>query len=191
MAQQTSQVQQIPDEAYRLGETYQLGVPTAVYRVIYTRADMFFFWSQIAIFLLMFVVAVALIVALTVFHAHLKSILLPVILALSALNIANYSRAAQRRNKPFVDPFSRNLRVYVYPNGFIRLRNSVPDVVRWDQIKRVRYIHPGSVYGGSIQHSVTVVRNDGKRMGFGTVLPKIDELGTIIEHEYYLRRHEN
>jgi hypothetical protein len=90
-------------------------------------------------------------------------------------------------NQPVVSPFMRNLRVYTCTEGLIRLRNRKPNIIRWDQIKRVRYFHRNSLYKSTVP-IVIVYRNDGKMFSFSSIFPNIDELGTTIEHEFALHR---
>ncbi len=179
--------QQLPEEAYQLGKTYQLGVPTAVYRVQYTRNDMLFFWSQIALSLLTIVVALTFIVALEIFHASVAKVFFPVLVVFLALNFTNTFRATRRKNRLLYDPFMRNLRVYIYEDGFIRLRSTQPEVVRWDEIANVRC----SLYqeiARNFQSSVIVERTHGKPLRFGANIPDIAALGETLEHEYRKRK---
>ena len=81
----------------------------------------------------------------------------------------------------------RNLRVYTCTGGLIRLRNHRPNVIRWDQIKRVRYFHRGSMYKSTVPF-VIVYRYDGKMFSFSSRFSNIEELGTTIEHEFDLHR---
>ncbi len=181
--------QQLPDEAYQLGETYELGMPTAVYRVSYSRSDMLFFWWQVASSLLTIAVALAFIVALELFHAPVVKLFLPVFVLLVTLNFTNTFRAARRKSRSIYAPFTRNLRVYLYEHGLIQLRTTQPIVVRWEEITRVRC----SLYSEaarSFQSSVIVERVHGKSLRFGANMPNIASLCENIEREYRRRKEQ-
>ncbi len=178
--------QQLPEEAYQLGKTYQLGTPTAVYRVQYTRNAMLSFWSQIALSLFTIAVALIFIIALELFHAFVAKLFFPVLVVFLALNFANTFRATQRKNRSLYDPFTRNLRVYLYEDGLIQIRTTQPQVVRWDEIAHVRC----SLYqdARSFQSSVTIVRHKGKALRFGANIAGIAALGETLEREYRKRK---
>jgi len=179
--------QQLPEEAYQLGKTYQLGTPTAVYRTRYTRNDMLFFWSQLALSLLTIAVALTFILAFEHFHASVAKLFFPVLVVFLALNFTNMFRATRRKNHSLYDPFARNLRVYVYEDGFIRLRSTRPEVVRWDEIANVRC----SFYqktARNFQSTVIVERTHGKPLRFGANIPDIAALGETLEREYRKRK---
>ena len=181
--------QQLPDEAYQLGETYQLGIPTAAYRVSYSRADVLLFWSQIALSLLTIAVALAFILALELFHAPVAKLFLPVLILFLMLNFANTFRAARRKKRSVYDPFTRNLRVYLYKHGLIQLRTTQPVVVRWEEIARVHC----SLYqeaARSFQSSVIVERIHGKSLRFGSNIPNIASLCEAIERGYRKRKEQ-
>ncbi len=192
MVQQMAQ-QRMSEEAHRLGETYQLGKPTATYHVQYSRANVLFFWSQIAMVGVTVAVGIGFIVAPLIFKVHIPvTLFLPIILGLNALNISNIARQSRYKKQStpitYYDPFTRNLRVYVYPKGLIRLRSTKPEVVYWDNIKRVRYIRPSSLYGRGFQPSITVIRRHGKSLSFGGNIANIAVLGETIEQEYLKRK---
>ena len=179
---------QIPEEAYRLGETYHLGTPTAVYRTHYTQTEIFFFWSQIAIALLAVLVAFGFILAFEVFHARVARLFLPVLLVFFTLNIFNTSRTLRYKGRASYVPFTRNLRVYVYNDGLLRVRTTKPEVIRWDEIKRVRcYTSQETKNLRDFQPFVTIVRNNGKSLRFGANIVDVASLGYIIEQEYAKR----
>lgn len=182
---------QIPDEAYRLGETYQLGMPTGVYRTHYTQASRLFFWSQIALALLAVLVACGFLLALEVFHAHVANLFLPVLLVFFALNITSTSRAVRRKTQTAYIPFTQNLRVYVYENGLIRIRTNKPEVIRWNEIRHVRcYNYPETKNARGFQPSVTIVRTNGKSLAFGANIIDVILLGKTIEQAYAKRKQE-
>ena len=177
--------QQIPEEAYQLGKTYQLGTPLAVYRTYYTRASMAFFWSQVALALLAVLVAIGFLLALEVFHAHVANLFLPVLLVFFTLNITSTSRATRNKGQTSYAPFTSKLHVYVYENGLIRVRTTQPEVVRWDEIQRVRcstYADTKNARG--FQPSVTLVRTNGKSLTFGANIADVALLGSTIEQAY-------
>jgi hypothetical protein len=181
--------QPLPDEAYQLGDIYQLGSPTAVYRVSYSRNDRFLLWSQVASSLLTIAVALAFIVALELFHASVAKLFFPVLVLLVALNFANTFRAARRKSRSVYDPFTRKLRVYLYEQGLIQLRTTRPIVVRWEEITRVRC----SLYSEaarSFQSSVIVERIHGRPLRFGANIPNIASLCENIERENRKRKEQ-
>ncbi|GAC1551892.1 MAG: hypothetical protein NVS2B2_02030 [Ktedonobacteraceae bacterium] len=177
--------QQLPEEAYQLGKTYQLGTPMAVYRTHYTQASILFFWSQVALALLAVVVAFSFLLAFEVFHAHVANLFLPVLLVFFALNITNTSRAVRSKGQASYVPFTRNLRVYVYTDGLIRVRTTRPEVIHWNEIRRVR-CHTYSATKNTtrgFQPSVTIVRHNGKSLTFGANIADVTSLGKTIQDQ--------
>ncbi len=174
--------QQIPQEAYLLGERYHLGNPTAVYRTQYTQADILFFWLQLILSLLTIGTAIGLIVATEVFHVHLTKVSLLVLIVLGALPLVSTLRSTRRRMRPPYVPFTRDLRVYMYQDGLVRLRTTKPEVIRWDEIKRVHcYTYQDAQGAKGFQPFVTVRRNDGKSFRFGANIADVTLLGQTIE----------
>ncbi|GAC1652974.1 MAG: hypothetical protein NVS4B12_24610 [Ktedonobacteraceae bacterium] len=181
--------QQIPEEACRLGEVYSLGMPTAIYRIHYTRADLLFFWSQIAMALLAVVVALSFILAFEVFHAHVANLFFPVLIVFFTLNITNISRATRRKTPVAYDPFARNARVYLYKDGFIYVYSIKPEVVRWDEIKQVRcYTYQDTKHARGLQPPIIVIRNDGKKLTLSANIADVVSLSNIIQQEYLQRK---
>lgn len=181
--------QQIPQEAYQLGETYHLGTPTAVYRTQYTQADILFFWLQLILSLLTIGTAIGLIVATEVFHIRLTNVSLLVLIVLGALPLASTLRSTRRRMPPPYVPFTKNLRVYVYEHGLIRLRTVKPEIIRWNDIKRVRcYTYQDAQDARGFQPFVTVRRSDGKSFRFGANIGNVTLLGKTIKQEYTKRK---
>ena len=176
---------QISEEAYQLGDTYQLGMPITVYHTHYTQASRLFFWSQIAFALLAVLVAIGFLIALEVFHAHVANLFLPVLLIFFMLNITSTSRTVRRKTQTSYVPFTRNLRVYVYEDGLIRIRTNKPEVVRWNEIRRVKcYGFSDTKDARGIQPSVTIIRNKGKSLVFGANITDVTLLGKTIEQAY-------
>ncbi len=178
--------QPLPDEAYRLGETYALGAPVGVYRTRYSQASRVFFWSQVVLAGLEVVVAVGFLVAAEVFHARVANLFLLVLLIFFALNIGSTARSLRytKGRVPYV-PFTRNLRVYVYQNGLIRLRTTRPEVLRWSEIRQVRYF--GTMDAPNVrgfQPSVRVTRNNGRTLVFGANIEGVTQLGQTIERAF-------
>jgi len=184
--------QHIPEEAYQLGETYHMGTPLAVFRTHYTQTDKVFFWSQFIISLLTIGISIGFILAIEVFHAHITNIFGPVLLVLIVLNLTNTFRTARRRMRPSYVPFTDKLRVYVYEDGLIRVRTTQPEVIRWDEIQRVRcstYSDMKNTRG--FQPSVKVVRKNGKSLVFGANITDVVLLGQTIEQVYTKRKRVN
>ena len=178
--------QQLPEEAYQLGKTYSLGAPLAMYRTQYTQASRIFFWSQVALALLAVITASSFLIAFKLFHAHVANLFLPVLLIFFALNISTTARAVRNKGQASYIPFTRKLRVYVYENGLIRLRTTRPEVLRWNETRRIR--NNNDLKGArGFQPSVTVVRNDGKSLVFGANIANVVLLGKMIEQEYTKR----
>ena len=164
--------QKLPEEAYQLGKTYSLGIPLAMYRTEYTQASKLFFWSQVALALLAVVVVIGFLIALEVFHAHVANLFLPVLLVFFALNISTTARAARNKGQASYIPFTHNLHVYVYENGLIRLRTTRPEVLRWNEIQRIRNDTYSQTTRG-FQPSITIVRNNGKSLVFGANIANV------------------
>ena len=181
--------QQIPEEAYQLGEMYTLGKPLAVYRTHYSQASRLFFWSQVALAVLAATVAIGFLIAFEVFHAHVAKLFLPVLLVFFALNLASTTRAVRSKGQTSYAPFTRNLRVYVYQKGLIRLRTTHPEVLRWNEIRRVRcYNYADAQNTRDFQPSVRVTRNNGKSLVFRATITDVASLGKTIEQEYAKRK---
>ena len=181
--------QQIPEEAYQLGKTYSLGQPIAVYRTHYTQASKLYFWSQIALALLAVLVAFGFLLALEAFHAHVANLFLPVLLIFFALNVTSTARTLRNKGQTPYVPFTRNLRVYVYEEGLIRIRATRPEVVRWDEIQHVHCsTYSDTKNARGFQPSVSVVRKNGKSLAFGANITDIVLLGKTIEQAYIQRK---
>lgn len=173
----------MPDEAFQLGQTYHLGTPMAAFRPKYSRSGAAFFYSQV----LFLVFALAILLAALIFyfsnHTHNVIWLFFLIIVLNSFNILNVTR---RKNKgqPIISPFEQNRRIYVYQDGLISIRSKQPIVVRWEQVRQVRYNRPKSLYGRTA--TITVVYADRgmiKRLGIGNILTnaEMDRLGTLLE----------
>ena len=181
--------QQIPQEAYQLSEKYYLGMPTAVYRTQYTRADSLLFQSQLLFSLLTIGISLGFIVAFLFFHIYLAKIFLFVLIVLSALTFTNLFRSMRRSTRPPYVPFTRDLRVYMYEHGLVRLRTTKPDVIRWDEIRRVRcYTYQDAKGARGFQPFVTVLCKDGKSFRFGANITDVTLLGKTIEQECTKRK---
>ncbi len=177
--------QRLPQEAYQLGERYHLGMPTAVYRTQYTRADILLFQSQFMLSLLTIGISLGFIVAFLFFRIYLAKIFLPVLIVLYALTFTNMFRSTRRSMRPPYVPFTRKLRVYVYEHGLIRLRTAKPEVIRWDEIRHIRcYTYQDAKGARGFQPFVTVLRKDGKSFRFGANIADVTLLGKTIEQEW-------
>jgi len=181
--------EQISEEASQLGKTYHLGMPIAVYRTHYTQASILFFWSQVALALLAVLVASGFLLAIELFHAHVANLFLPVMLVFFTLNITNSARTVRSKGRTSYIPFTRNLRVYIYEDGLVRVRTTKPEVLRWNEIHRVRcYLYQDTKNTRGFQPSVTVVRNNGKSLVFGANITDVGLLGKTIEREHVKRK---
>ncbi len=181
--------QQIPEEAYQLGELYALGAPITVYRTHYSQANRLFFWSQVALALLAATVAVGFLIAFEVFHTHVANLFFPVLLVFFALNLASTTRAVRNKGQTAYAPFTRNLRVYVYQNGLIRLRTTRPEVLHWDEIRQIRcYNYASAQNTRGFQPSVKITSNNGKSLVFSANIVDVALLGKTIEQEYAKRK---
>ena len=183
--------QQIPEEAYQLGESYSLGQLIAVYRTHYTQASRLYFWSQVALALLAVLVALGFLLAHEVFHAYVANLFLPVLLVFFALNVTSTARTIRNKGQTPYVPFTRNLRVYIYEDGLIRLRATRPQVIRWDEIERVRcYTYSDTKNTRGFQPSVSLVRKNGKSLAFGANITDVTLLGKTIEQACIQRKQE-
>lgn len=194
-AKEKSELRQFPDEAYELGERYQLGQPLAQYKVVYRPLDVVFFaWMFLSGLWLAAWVVVTIVVTVN-FLRHLNQPLPPVwwLLLCGLIPILCSSPLMRKLGKRlngrgFVSPFSAHLRLYVYPEGFVRLRSRRPLMVRWEQVRRVRVLHP-DYYGRPFDYYiVTVHRADGRVITLTSALTGIEELGRMMQGEYYIRR---
>jgi len=193
MTQDTSQSMQLPslpDEAFQLGEAHHLGTPIAAYRAHYSRSGAAFLFTQVLFLVFSLGVLVAALLIFFVYHTHNTLWLFYLIIALSSFN---FIAIARRKNKdqPVVSPFERKVRIYVYKAGLIYIRNTRPIVIRWEQVRQVRYIRPKVQYGRTA--SVSVIYTDRgvtKRVGVGNILTndELDALGTLFEQTYSERK---
>ncbi len=75
----------------------------------------------------------------------------------------------------------RNLRVYLYHDGLIRINNRRQDIVYWEQIKWVKKYDIRTAKKPYTPASVTVMCKDGKKLKFSTIIPGFDQLQATIE----------
>lgn len=184
--------QQIPTtEAYQLGEKYHLGPFVAAYKTEYTRVDRLFAWFTLCfIFIILAYLCIGLISILSagpttrIFPWYLiffPFYFFPVI-------YSNYIRKKLGRSP--VSFFQRNLRVYLYDEGMVRINLHKHVIIRWDQIRQIRVL---PVYTGNnpyVPVQLTVVRKDGKESTFSTIISGFDQLKFSIEMAYARHRYQ-
>ena len=187
---QSAQTSSLSNEGLRLGETYHLGTPIATFRPHYSRSGTAFFYSQVLFLVFALAILLAAIIIYLGDHTHNVLWLFFLILVLNSFNILNITRR-KNKDQPIISPFEQHRRIYVYQDGIISIRSTQPVVVRWEQVRQVRYIRPRSLYGRMA--TITVVYSDRgtiKRLGIGNILPNadMDSLGTLLEQMYTARK---
>src|SRR6202040_3504208 len=86
---------------------------------------------------------------------------------------------------------NRNLRVLVFPEGFVHIQGGKVTVFRWDHIEAVwEKIIQHNVHGIPVgtSHSYTVRRDDGQKVSLGNDLRKVMDLGQLILQETHKRQ---
>lgn len=183
---QSAQNLHTSSESLRLGETYHLGMLIATFKPHYSRSGAAFFYSQVLF--LVFALAILITAFILYFSNYTHNViwLFFLIIVLNSFNILNVTR---RKNKgqPIISPFEQHRRIYVYQNGLISIRSKQPVVMRWEQVRQVRYIRPKTLYGRTA--TITIVYSDRgatKRIGIANVLTNadMDSLGTLLEQMY-------
>ena len=80
---------------------------------------------------------------------------------------------------------SRGLRVLVYPEGLVQLQRSQNEAFFWDEIVEVRRKkvegHWAWIWQGA--KILTLKRTNGRQVAFDDSLPKLEELGQIVENQ--------
>ena len=180
----------MPDEAFHLGKTYTLGTPVAAFKPHYSRSGAAFFYSQVLFLVFALAILLAAIILYLGDHTHNVLWLFFLILVLNSFNILNVTRR-KNKDQPVLSPFEQHRRIYVYHDGLISIRSTHPVVVRWEQVRQVRYIRSKSLYGRTA--TITVVYSDRgatKRLGIGNILTNADmeSLGTLLEQMYAARK---
>lgn len=170
----------------QLSEMHHLGSPLAAYRAHYSRSGAAFFFTQVVFLLFSLAVLLAALLIFFIYHTRDVYWLFYLIIALNSFNLLTITRR-KNKDQPIVSPFERNARIYVYQDGLIYIRSTHPVVVRWEQVRQVRYIRPKSQYGRTA--AVTVVytaRGTTKRLGIGNILTnaELDALGMLLEEMY-------
>ena len=175
-----------PLEATQLGEQYHLGSLLETYHVYYGRASIRFYQIQLAISTVVIIVSAVSLVDLLVFKSLVPIYYLPIMAF--AINVPIfYHNIHNWRNKtlppvPF-NPWQRRLRVYVYENGFVRLRATKPQVIRWGEVKYVEYVGLVSYDWYGIQPIVKAWLTNGKVIKFARNIVGVTELCTTMRRE--------
>ena len=190
MSQSAQQTSPIPDEAFQLGELHHLGTPVATFKAHYTRSGTAYFYSQVAFLIFALAILLAAFIIFFIYRTHNVLWLFFLIIMLNSFNILNITRR-KNKDQPMISPFQRHARIYVYQDGLISLRNKRPVVVRWEQVRQVRYIRPKSQYGRMATVTVVYVdRGATKRLGIASILAiaELDNLGILLEQMYTARK---
>jgi hypothetical protein len=155
--------QQVPPEVYQQAAIFQLGEPTAIYRPSITNP-----LAIIGIVLGVCILDILLLIAISTTHV-ISYLLIAIPIAMVIYGVRAF--------------MWRNVRVYIFTNGFIRANGMTIDAVRWDQVEAVFQRAIRSRYGNVISYSYTVRRNDGAVYKFNNLIKKIADLGNTIQHE--------
>jgi hypothetical protein len=174
--------QQLSAEAYQLGEIHHLGPLMAIYKTEYTRDDALFSWFML-FFVCLMIAYVCVSIPTIIFspptgHIFPWYVLIwPFIFMPSIYN--TYLR--KKLNRSPITFLQRNLRVYLYHDGLIRINNHRQDILYWEQIKWVKKYDIRTAKKPYTPASVTVVCKDGKKLKFSTIIPGFDQLLATIE----------
>jgi len=155
--------EQVPPEVYQQAVIFQLGEPTAIYKPSITNP-----LTIIGIVLGVSILDILLLIA--TFNAH---IIFSLLIALPIVMVIWGVRAFMWRN----------VRIYLFTNGFIRANGMTIDAVRWDQVEAVFQRAVRNRYGNVIRYSYTVRRGDGAVYKFNSLIKKVADLGNTIQHE--------
>jgi hypothetical protein len=77
----------------------------------------------------------------------------------------------------------RGLRVFVFPDGLARVQGGAAEVLRWDEINRVRRVLGARKGEFSVRHpyQLILVRRDGREFEFNEALVGVKELRVLVE----------
>ena len=162
--------QQLPSltpEAYQMVATYQLGMPTAEYKSVFST-------SKIIGIVTLLVLIVGSIV-LGIISSQLATFLI--------ITGSSFALLLLVLGDAFL---SRDKRVYVCPGGLLYLHGKKTDAIRWDQVEAVwQRVVRRTVYGvrGPAAHLYTLRRNDGAKFKFDDHLDNVQALGNTIVSE--------
>jgi len=185
-------IEQQQPEATQLGEQYHLGSLLETYRVEYSRESILVFRLLMTMMLLVTIAGCSVIGSLVLFKTHIPyyfTFLLTLLLAV--LNIPLYRLGRNKKVSPPVpyNPSLRNLRVYIYENGLVRLRSRKPEVILWNKMKHVQRIPLNRYDIQGTRPFLNIRLTNGKLVSFIGNFPNITALGDAIEREY-LKGHE-
>lgn len=183
--------QQILAEAYQLGETHQLGSLVATYKTESTRVDVLFSWFMLCYILLVLTYLCAGLISILSSgpYTHIFPWYLFISLFIFFPSIySNYIR--KRLKRPPVTFFQRNLRIYLYDDGLIRINLHKQVIIRWDQIKQIK-ASPNPIENTPYAPvQLTVMRKDGKKYTFSNIFSGFDQLKFSIEMAYARYRYQ-
>jgi hypothetical protein len=150
-------------------EVYQWGTPKAEFRVPGVR--------MIVVLIILALLSIGLLLALLLSNASTKHSLVISILIAGLFAFGLFGRALQSRQWR-----NRGLRVWVFPQGFLRIQGSQVKVVRWDEVETVTKQMFRRYREVAEQPTFTVKLQNGEEIQF-EALPGMDELGDILYNE--------
>lgn len=151
-----------PNDVSQAAGMYQLGTPVAVFQPRFTSA-----FAIIGIAIGAVVLDIIVLVVILAFTGYLFYILLAIpILAIAwAVNALRYC----------------NISVYLFTGGFVHVKGSVVDPVRWEQVKAVR--QKITNVRGRLTSTYTLQRGDGKTFQYSSPLQNVEKLGEFVQQE--------
>lgn len=153
----------LPEEAFQLGKTYQLGKPQEQYK------------SEFAFFAGCLVLVALAIIGPVILAGGLGSSqgILAIVIVLLVFFLALLSTFLQRK-----------WRVYVYTDGFVYIKGKLVQALRWDEIELVRQFSFRRTYryGTSTRANIWIIRSKkGEIIQFGDELYNVKALMDTIE----------
>lgn len=150
-----------PEEAFRLGKTYQLGEPQDQYGTGFNRFA--------GCVVLVVIGIVGPVIAAGGLSAPGGIVAIAIVLVVFSFVL-------------LIAFFQRKWRVYVYTDGFVYKKGWTAQALRWDEIELVRGIsyRMANTYG--TKSTIWIIRSKhGKAITFGNELYNIDDLMEVIE----------
>lgn len=154
--------QQIPPEVYQQAAMYQLGDPLEQYRPALTN-PLLIIGGALGLIALDILLLIAVYNIGFIVYVFLILPIVAIVYAARALPICN-------------------MRIHIFTNGFIRANGSKIDVVRWEQIEAIWQRSVRSRYG-STSHTYTVMRGDGLKMKFNSLIKRVGDLGSALQDQ--------
>ncbi|GCE26924.1 hypothetical protein KDA_24080 [Dictyobacter alpinus] len=173
-------------EGERLGKQHKLDQLVVTLKVDYRSSDLFYaLYLSIVTPCILVLLAIGFIFSMSFQLTTTTYYALVSVIAFLYLSILSVSWL--RDYRPLLPPYRKNMHVHIYKEGFVRVTNQRTDVVRWDDMQRVRYKRSTSMGGDDYNSVVKIWRNGGRKLVFNSTLKNVDLLGRLAEREYQSR----